>query len=202
MSHQKITSPSFIGRYKMKDTSICDDIIDFHKKDFFKLKNRGVVGTSHGFDVNAVDEKVKKSTDICIRPDEPFLSDTFPAYRRYLSELSDALDQYKKEYIHADRVSEYTICEPVNIQHYKPGEGFLKWHKERCEAGCDRHLVFMTYLNDVPDGGTEFYYQNTITKAVKGDTLIWPSDWTHTHKSQVSNTQEKYIITGWYSYVR
>ena len=31
----------------------------------------------------------------------------------------------------------------------------------------------------------------------KGDTVIWPAEWTHTHKSQISKTHEKYIATGW-----
>ena len=55
----------------------------------------------------------------------------------------------------------------------------------------------MTYLNTVPDGGTEFVYQNKVIQAVKSKTLIWPADWTHTHRSQISSTTEKYIITGW-----
>ena len=201
MSQQKIVSPSFIGHYKLKDLSICDDLIDFHKKDPLQLKSRGAVGTET-VGINAIDEEVKKSTDISLSTNEPFISEVCPSFLKYLDELQDALNGYKKEYIYADKVARYDICELINIQHYKPGEGFLTWHKERNDAGCDRHLVFMTYLNDVPDGGTEFYYQNTITKAVKGDTLIWPSDWTHTHKSQVSFTQEKYIITGWYSYIK
>ena len=58
----------------------------------------------------------------------------------------------------------------------------------------------MTYLNDVEDGGTEFYYQGLKTKAEKGLTLIWPSDFTHTHRGIISNTKEKYIATGWFSY--
>ena len=57
----------------------------------------------------------------------------------------------------------------------------------------------MTYLNNVPDGGTEFLYQKITTPAKKGLTLIWPSDWTHTHRGQISNEHEKYIATGWYS---
>ena len=45
------------------------------------------------------------------------------------------------------------------------------------------NLVFMTYLNTVTDlGGTAFKYQNLEVQAEKGLTLIWPSDWTHTHK--------------------
>ena len=64
-----------------------------------------------------------------------------------------------------------------------------------------RCLVFMTYLNDVEKGGTFFPYQQRLVKAIKGKTLIFPSDWTHTHVGQISETQEKTIVTGWYSYM-
>ena len=47
----------------------------------------------------------------------------------------------------------------------------------------NRHLVFMTYLNDVFDeGGTEFFYQKIKAQPRKGLTLIWPVDWTHLHR--------------------
>ena len=65
----------------------------------------------------------------------------------------------------------------------------------------DRHLVFMTYLNDVENGGTEFYYYPDLNiQARKGLTLIWPAGWTHTHKGVISNVEEKTIVTGWYSF--
>ena len=62
----------------------------------------------------------------------------------------------------------------------------------------------MTYLNTVPYGGTEFFYQNKRFKAVIGDTLIWPASWNHTHKGEISKkqTKTKYIITGWWHYER
>ena len=63
-------------------------------------------------------------------------------------------------------------------------------------------LVFMTYLNDVSDGGTRFLNQDIITPAIKGLTLIWPTDWTHTHCGQISQNNIKYIATGWFSYKR
>ena len=62
-----------------------------------------------------------------------------------------------------------------------------------------RALVYMTYLNDVSNGGTEFLYQEFKTEARKGLTLIWPAEWTHTHKGIVSPDKEKYIITGWFN---
>jgi len=61
----------------------------------------------------------------------------------------------------------------------------------------------MTYLNDVDDAGqTEFFYQQVKIKPIKGLTLFWPADWTHTHRGVTSLTQTKYITTGWYSFNR
>ena len=83
---------------------------------------------------------------------------------------------------------------------------FLKNHCERSgpEAPNNtRHLVFMTFLNTVNDGGgTEFKHHDIIHKAEEGKTLIWPTDWTHTHRGMISNTEHKYIMTGWYSFCR
>ena len=95
----------------------------------------------------------------------------------------------------------FTPTELINLQTYQPGGGFKTWHCER--AGITqqtRCLVFMTYLNDVEDGGTEFEYQKMTAPAKKGLTIIWPSDWTHTHKGQISHTYKKYIATGWLNY--
>ena len=33
----------------------------------------------------------------------------------------------------------------------------------------------------------------------KGLTVIWPADWTHTHRGVPSPSQDKYIATGWYN---
>ena len=60
----------------------------------------------------------------------------------------------------------------------------------------------MTYLNDVPDGGTIFADQDIIIPAKKGLTLIWPAGFTHIHKGQITEKHEKQIVTGWYSYVK
>ena len=62
-------------------------------------------------------------------------------------------------------------------------------------------LVFMTYLNTCKKAGTMFYYQKKTFECKIGQTLIWPAQWTHTHKGVISNKETKYIITGWWSYV-
>ena len=90
------------------------------------------------------------------------------------------------------------------MQWYPKGGGFKQWHTERSNAlpgSVYRHLVFMTYLNDVPDGGTEWYYQQKYVPAQRGYTVIWPADWTFHHRGRVSTDSEKMIITGWFNFI-
>ena len=42
---------------------------------------------------------------------------------------------------------------------------------------------------------------DAIHEAKEGRLVIWPAYWTHFHKSQVSKTTTKYILTGWYRFV-
>lgn len=101
-------------------------------------------------------------------------------------------------------VDSWSVIENINIQKYNPGQWYKKWHCERDSPkshNLRRILVFMTYLNTVGDEGeTEFLYQNMKVKPEKGKTLIWPSEWTHTHKGIPSRTETKYIVTGWFSF--
>jgi len=89
-----------------------------------------------------------------------------------------------------------------NIQYYKPKGGFPHLHYETSPFTPLRAVVYMLYLNDVTDGGgTNFPFQNVTTHAVKGDLILWPADFTHPHRGVISDTQEKYICTGWFEYV-
>lgn len=145
-----------------------------------------------------VRESVKKSTDAC-------LNDNLDLLLRYFDELRKVSNSYIEKYTYANYYNAWDIVDSTNVQHYKPEEGYYGWHTERCgflPPGSSRHLVYLTYLNDVTDDGeTEFYYQQLKIQPRKGLTLIWPADWTHTHRGIPSKTQEKYIVTGWYNYV-
>jgi hypothetical protein len=170
------------------DPSICDALVEHHKTS--NEKHQGLSGYNPLTNSNVnLDEK--DSIDVSYKPVE---SDTyFPA-------LQECSNLYNEKYPYS-ALSGYNIQPPILIQHYKVGGGFKLWHSERSANVIYRHLVFMTYLNDLEDGGTEFFYQGITIKAEKGLTLIWPADWTHTHKGQISNTTEKYIITGWFQLI-
>jgi hypothetical protein len=124
---------------------------------------------------------------------------------KYQDQLADCVNEYKKQFPRCEDTAKWGIIEWTNLQHYAPGGGYKSWHSERiCASGLlgTRHLVFMTYLNDVTDQGeTEFYHQNIKVKPEKGLTLIWPADWTHYHRGISSPAQEKYIITGWFNFL-
>tara|TARA_R100001086_G_scaffold249249_1_gene188381 strand:- start:1095 stop:1703 length:609 start_codon:yes stop_codon:yes gene_type:complete len=185
MKKEKINKNTFIGGWYIPE-KICDDLIKFHK-DNFHLMEKGE--TNYG-----VSKGRKDSFDIRMEM-------SFDITHVYLKALQEVLEKYIKEYKFIDNIHKFTVVEKPLIQFYKKGGGYHEWHCERANPFTkDRVLVFMTYLNDLPDGGTDFYYQGFTTKAKKGLTLIWPSDWTHTHKSQVTKKNEKYIITGWYSF--
>ena len=117
----------------------------------------------------------------------------------YLDKINDCY-----YYIYSDKNQDsWGMVEPINIQKYLKNGGFKKFHSEKfgSSIALKRHLVFMTYLNDVEDGGTSFKYQGIDIPAKKGLTLIWPAYWTHTHKGIISKTKEKYIVTGWLNFI-
>jgi len=183
---------NFIYQSHLKDSKICDDIINFFNQKDTK-KCQGKIGMG-------VNKLVKDSSDSIFN----LSSNDYDWIIKYRQELIDILNQYEKKYLSICNISKWGIIENSNIQYYKPNCGFVKHHCERtCFENSERHLVFMTYLNDIRIGGeTEFYYQKVKIKPKKGKTLIWPADWTHTHRGIVSPKEEKYIITGWLSFVQ
>lgn len=108
-------------------------------------------------------------------------------YKRY----ADQFDILKKMPNH----NSYTI----KIQKTKPGQGFHMWHAEQdCRIYNNRLLTWTVYLNDEFEAGeTEFLYQHYRYKPQKGDCIIFPAAYTHTHRGNPPIGGDKYIITGW-----
>jgi len=188
----------FIGEFKI-DTEICDNLVKLHEVCNQKgLVSRGKLGIDNDY---SVDTKKKDSFDLglVMVPDDLAVQYRIPDY--YQS-LKKCLDQYVAQHEILRTLAPLELGESPIIQHYKPGGGFKLPHFERTNLmSSQRALVWMTYLNDVTDqGGTHFTYQNYTATPHKGNTLIWPTDFTHTHKGVVSPTQDKYIITGWLSF--
>jgi len=186
----------FLRYYFIENLSICDDIIDYYHTSFDIVEG----GFKNSLGQYIIDHSKKKCQQVTVELTQKLVEKGI--FSVYLKELQKICDKYIEEFPFSNDYSKWGILEPINIQYYRPGDDAFKiYHSERTQSNCDRHLVFMTYLNDVTDGGeTEFYHQRYKISPQKGKTIIWPSDWTYTHRGLPSMTQEKYIITGWFSY--
>ena len=167
---------NFIETYKVSE-SLCDDLINYYEnnKQYTKLRK-----------------------DIPNTNDSLFYNDSQdPTIQKFFKVLGDAVTEYAKKY----NLRNALKTEVTNkIQHYQPGAGYSVLHYERGgKAVADRQVVYMLYLNTVKDeGGTIFPHQKVHTKAIKGDLILWPADFTHPHAGIISNTEQKYIATGWF----
>jgi len=186
---------NFIAGWYISD-KVCDDMIKFFKK------SKDIIdGTCNRDGKTGIYKDVKDSRDLSLPPNP---QDATPI--NYLIALKNVLEKYKEKYSYSNLMhANWSIVENFNIQKYPKKGAFKEFHFER--TGVDhsslRHLVFMTYLNDVKiDGETEFFHQKLKVKPEKGLTLIWPADWTFTHRGIPAPKEIKYIATGWYSYVR
>jgi prolyl 4-hydroxylase len=189
----------FIGDFSI-DPQVCDQLIELHRA----CDRQGLVkpGGMRRGDKVITDAAKKDSLDVAVDHIPGPLQEQYgmPAYYR---ELQRCLAQYVEQHPLLSRVGTFRVTESPSIQHYRPGGGFKMEHFERaCLAASSRMLVWMTFLNDVTDGGgTRFVYQQHTFEARRGRTMIWPTDFTHTHAGVVSPTQHKYIITGWFNFV-
>ena len=178
---------NFIQTTYFDDLELCDELIEY-----FEKNKQSFQGQSSG----GVNKNIKDSTD-CHLTDDYLLN-------RYMASLMRSAEEYAETFPYSNNYDPWGIVEPINIQKYAPGGGYYQYHTERGSADgiqSSRHLVFMTYLNNVSDcGETQFFHQDIEIHPEKGKTIIWPADWTHTHKGIPSLTETKYIVTGWFNY--
>lgn len=115
--------------------------------------------------------------------------------------LQKAYSIYAKEYPDLNTIK--LISTEIKMQKTPPGGGYHVWHTERMDGSQvfnSRHVVWMIYLNDMPDGEaeTEFFHQKLRVKPSAGTVLLWPAAYTHLHRGNTVYTENKYILTGWF----
>lgn len=182
--------PHFIGSWSIEPLLLCDELIDFFE-DRQEEQTRGKMA-------GGLNPEVKDSTDLTIRPRDLKQPGHEPV-RRYLDLLFQCHCDYLEQWpFLKDIMARVEVCS-FNIQRYRSGEHFRKLHSERTTVRTShRVLAWMTYLNDVAEGGsTHFAHQKLDVQPARGKTLIWPAEWTHAHQGNVVQSGTKYIITGW-----
>lgn len=188
----------FIGIWEnFMPEPLCDDILTFCA-DIFE---HGASYNNHHMDEMKVAASENSYGGPLRRKDEAFLLNYHNmTFGRYVNQiLKSCVSHYMTEYFslqHTD-ITSYDI----KVQKTVPGGGYHLWHHEDGDLiHAARELVWMIYLNDMPEGEaeTEFLYQKRRIRPTKGTVVVWPAGFTHTHKGNTVLTTDKYILTGWY----
>ena len=188
---------AFIGTYKnVVDKKFCDELIEFFE--------------SSREDEDYQDRFYTQSEQY----GGPFIRRDFSLNLESLSEtkwsehinniLFQCLDEYKNTFFVCKQVYnlDYTNAY-VKMQRTFPRGGYHIWHCEVNSIACvDRCLSWILYLNDVPygEGETEFLWQGIRIQPEMGKLVIWPAQFTHTHRGNPVYNCTKYIATGWIEY--
>ena len=180
----------FIGSWNLENKKLCSEIINF----FEQNKNLQKPGVS-GMGMNT---KIKKTTDIRINPND-LEKPKFEVFKEYINELHKCFLDYQNQWHFLKSVIKTVDIPAFNVQKYSQGDHFASLHSERTTLNTlHRLFAWMTYLNDVEDGGrTSFDHYGIKIKPEIGKTLIWPAEWTHAHTGEILKSGTKYIVTGW-----
>jgi hypothetical protein len=185
-----------------KDNALPSELCNAFIREF-EASNEKKRGVLYGPD-GTTSEGSKVSTDITLHPG--YLQHDTWGY--LLSQLVGTVNKGKEDYITRhqlamSKLDPFQMSPLFNMQRYEPSEGFHSYHCERASLEfSNRVLVWMIYLNTITDGGeTEFYYQHHFESPVQGKLVIWPSDWMYLHRGIPSQTQTKYILTGWFNHL-
>ncbi len=186
-------NPHFIGAWSINPTYICEDIINYFEVNLSKQR-LGVSGVG-------VNPDHKDSIDIIVKPKEIILPGN-EIFKTYFDKLFECYKNYIEEWPFLKEIAQNLEIGSFNLQKYKPGQHFKKVHTERASINSlHRIFAFMTYLNDVQEGGSTYFTHYDIEiQPQEGLTLIWPAEWTHAHKGNILKKGSKYIITGWINF--
>tara|TARA_B000000532_G_scaffold193583_1_gene159530 strand:- start:182 stop:784 length:603 start_codon:yes stop_codon:yes gene_type:complete len=188
-------NPHFIGMWNINDNNLCKNIIKFFEENS-ELHRKGKAG-------DHVNDKVKKTTDITINPNNLF-EKKYNIFNTYFEYLHKCFLDYREDFPYLKDFLKKITIGPFNLQKYLPGDHFSAIHCERTDLqSLHRIFAWMTYLNDVSEtdgGSTDFNYYKVKVQPECGKTLIWPAEWTHAHAGSILKKGKKYIITGWINF--
>ena len=149
-----------------QEPSVCEQIIAFFEA---RAPQHFAGRTGQGLDIS-----IKNSTDLTVLPSdldkpghEPIAS--------YLRQLEICCRDYAAQWPVFGGMMSRADLVPFTIQRYREGGHFQRVHSERTSfAFMHRVLAWMTYLNDVEEGGeTRFQYYDLDVRPERGKTLIF-----------------------------
>ena len=146
-------SPNFIGSWNIENDKLCNEIIKFFEENK-SMQRIGITTTGYA-------PKLKKTTDMVIQPSD-LKNKKYSLFNSYFNLLKDCFLDYRNQYpFLKHKFFSRTHIGNFNVQKYNPGDRFSHLYSERVSLdSLHRLFAWMTYLNNVDDGGTtnfEYY---------------------------------------------
>ena len=189
----------FIGQYPQSvGKDVCEKMIEHFEK-VKQLPGIGEFGGANNSnrrnDEAGFFESITLHNDPGLRPVAKNIDD-------FNQGLQSCFDKYTSSYALHQTLPALT-SKVVKIHKVKPHEGYHAFHPEVGGMdSLDRCLVWLCYLNNVEEGGeTEFLYQGIKVQPEQGKMILWPAQWTHTHRGNPIYNGLKYYATGWFMFL-
>ena len=179
--------------------ALADGVMAFYERRV-DLRRPGVA-----FGPGSKTEPAKISTDISLVAIDRSDPEAFALAEVIVRGVTAGLERYLQERpLFRDCCPDQELfVNPIfNLQRYAPGEGFKRWHcdwtiSDEATEPVHRVLAWILYCNDVPEGGTEFHWQDHHEPVERGKLVIFPAGPSHIHRGRVSEEHSKMIATGW-----
>lgn len=198
----KITHQDFIGVYEntlSKDN--CDRIILEIER---QIQNNNA-GLNSGEEVSEGKNQFGEMAKLGRQDYSVFPNITGPNWlvRLINTELNRCIGIYGEEFFPIKQLK--IRSDEIKLQKTPPRGGYHVWHCEHAGRNMGHRILAWTlYLNDIPEGEgeTEFLWQGLKVKPKAGTLSIFPAGFTHTHRGNPVYAHNKYIATGWFSFVQ
>ena len=188
----ELNDPYYYIKKDALSKELCNTIIDMFEK---CEHHPGVTGRGLNF-------KMKKTFEVNIRGEKWNEIDTIisSTLTKSIIEYSEKINILTNNHYILFCLSNNVIDTGYQVQKYIKNDGFYKWHQDFSINTSEsvRIITFLFYLNDVEEGGETFFYNGKV-KPEAGKLLLFPATWTYNHKGNMPISNDKYIITGWFS---
>ena len=201
---ETIHQPSFIGLWSIKNTEICDKIINLFEEN--EMSHSDIGFYDHADQSVKYDKKLINGKQMQVRL-ENLTNEDYEPIKNYFLILEKCFLSYCESWptIQTDLIGISRNASIVKFLRSEKEFNEYNYHRKSAENSMDL-FSFKTYLNSLQNekGNTEFYYQGTSINHFKGLTIIWPTDWTHASRFLPPDDDDdvSYTITGTLGYTK
>ena len=145
------------------------------------------------------DKKVLPNREICLNVEK--LDDFYGLGRAVTEGIKDFVSSHPHLY---KCLARWGLDNLVQLVKYQPNQYYAPIHCENSgHSVCIRRVfAWEIFLNNIESGGgTKFTYQDFIAQPIAGDFYMWPAGFTHLHQGVNAPHEEKYLVTGWCSFI-